>query len=94
MKEIIASVAEVKARLSEYISKSKYNRDRIIITKRNKPVAALVSIDDYNSIQKVKEQAGLANAIGKWKGFNEISKSISDINELRQEKDDLRDVSI
>ncbi len=94
MKEIIVSIAEVKARLSEYISKSKYNHDRIIITKRNKPIAALVNIEDYHSIQKVKEQTGLAKVIGKWKNFDEISKSLSDIKKLRQDKDDLRDVSL
>lgn len=40
------SVAETKAHLSEYIARSAYGGERVIITRRDRPVAALVSLDD------------------------------------------------
>ncbi len=47
---IITGTAEVKARLSELLGRVRHGRERVIITRRGKPVAALVSIDDLRRI--------------------------------------------
>lgn len=63
------SVAAAKSRLSELIAKSSYAHERFIITRRNKPVAALVSLEDLKLIEQKEERQGLASIVGKWKGF-------------------------
>jgi prevent-host-death family protein len=76
MAEKEAPVAEVKARLSEYVSLSSSQGTRIIITRRGKPVAALVSLVDLQTLSQAEQRKGLAELIGKWEGFEEITESI------------------
>ncbi len=73
------SVTEMKCHLSEYIAKSNYEKERFIITKRNKPVAALINIDDLQLIEQKEERDGLGPIAGKWKNFDEIEKNLQDI---------------
>lgn len=87
------SVAEMKSHLSEYIAKSMYNQDVFIITKRNKPVAALVNLDDLRFIEQKKERKGLASIIGKWKKFEEVDDAIKDLSSLREKSGIGREVS-
>ncbi len=87
-------LAKMKSHLSEYIAKSTYKRERFIITKRNKQVAALVNIDDLQLIEQKEERLGLASLIGKWKHFDELEKSLVDIPKLRKKGGTGRDVSL
>lgn len=66
------SVAETKANLAAILSKCADNNARFLITRRNKPIAALVSVDDLEIIEQHQERLGLASVVGKWKGFEEI----------------------
>lgn len=88
------SVSEMKSHLSEYISKSTYRNERFIITRRNKPVAALVNIDDLQLIEQKEERLGLAALLGKWKNFDEIERTLKDIPKLRKKGGADRDVSL
>ena len=45
-KNKVLSVAEAKSHFSEYISRVAYAGQRYVITKRGKPLAAIVSIED------------------------------------------------
>ena len=87
------AIGEIKSHLSEYIARSSYNHDRFIITKRNKPVAALVNIDDLQVIEQCSERAGLAAVIGKWENFNEVEDAIGSIRELRKKEGLPREIS-
>jgi prevent-host-death family protein len=86
------SVAEAKSRFSEYISKVAYANEQVVITKRGKPIAALVSIKDMKKIKFKEESRGLYEIIGKWKRFNEIKDDIDKAFSKRS-KDRGRDVS-
>lgn len=88
------SVAAAKSRFSELIAKSGYTRERFIITKRNKPVAALVSLEDLQIIEQHEERQGLASIVGKWKGFEEVGKQIDDLSGLRKDTGTRKDVSL
>ena len=68
----ILSVAEAKSRFSEYISKVAYAGQRYVITKRGKPLVALVSVEDLKSIQSGKDKEKISEMIGKWEYFDEI----------------------
>jgi prevent-host-death family protein len=77
------SVAKAKSRLSELIAKSSYGHERFVITRRSKPVAALVSLEDLTIIEQHEERQGLAEVAGKWEGFEEVADGLKDLGELR-----------
>ena len=45
------STADIKARLSEMIGKVVYSHERLIVLRRGKPVAALVSLQDLRRLE-------------------------------------------
>ncbi len=88
------SVANAKSHLSELIAKSSYAHERFVITRRNKPVAALVSLEDLQIIEQHEERQGLASVVAKWKGFEEVAENLEDLQQLRQEGGSGRNVSL
>ena len=87
------SVAKAKSHLSELIAKSLHTHERFIITRWNKPVAALVNIEDLQIIEQHEERRGLATISGKWQGFEEVDEQLKDIRELRKSGGRGRNVS-
>jgi len=88
----VVSVAEVKSHFSEYVSKVAYTGEKFLITKRGKPLVALVSIEDLKNIKADEEEKGLSEIIGKWENFEEIEDNINKVYSSRKE-DRGRDVS-
>ncbi|MEZ5538253.1 MAG: type II toxin-antitoxin system Phd/YefM family antitoxin [Thiolinea sp.] len=88
------SVAETKAHISELIAKSQHSHERFIITRRNKPVAALVSIEDLKLLEQQQEKQGLAAIAGKWADFEEVITGMGDLSTLRSSGGGGRDVSL
>lgn len=89
------SVAEAKAHLSELIVKSAHGHERFIITRRDKPVAALVSLDDLKIIEQHQERQGLATVVSAWPGFEEeVATALDDLSDLRHRGGTGRDVSL
>ena len=88
------SVAAAKSHLSELIAKSAYSKEKFIITRRNKPIAALVSIEDLRVIEQAEQRKGLASLAGKWKGFDEVAKHLDNLESLRNKGGSGRDVPI
>jgi prevent-host-death family protein len=88
------SVANAKSHLSELIAKSSFGHERFIITRRNKPIAALVSLEDLQIIEQHEERQGLINVAGKWAGFEEVSSSLEDLRSLRKSGGSGRNVSL
>ena len=88
------SVAKAKSHISELIAKSQFSHERFIITKRDKPVAALVSLDDLKVLEQYEEKQGLAAIAGKWQGFDEVAEAMGEIETLRQSGGKGRDVSL
>ncbi|MDM8522201.1 type II toxin-antitoxin system prevent-host-death family antitoxin [Desulfococcaceae bacterium HSG8] len=71
------SEAEIIGRLSEYILKTGANQ-RVVITKNNDPIAALVNIEDFHRIEQKEHKEGLASVMGRWDGFDEIGEILGD----------------
>ena len=88
------SVANAKSHISELIAKSQYSHERFVITKRDKPVAVLVSLDDLKILEQYEEKQGLADIAGKWEGFDEVLDAMGDIEILRRNGGKGRDVSL
>ncbi|MFW5640125.1 MAG: type II toxin-antitoxin system Phd/YefM family antitoxin [Thermodesulfobacteriota bacterium] len=93
METIEASVVEAKKRFSEFLNRSAFSECRVVITKRNRPVAALVGMSDLHFLQQNKKPKGLLEAVGKWDGFEEIAEEIEDAVRTRHEEKAGRDVS-
>jgi len=86
------SVAEVKSRFSEYVAKVAYTHQRLIITKRNKPIAALVDLNTLQRVENKNERRGLASIIGKWRDSEDLAENIENVIKTRK-KEKIREVS-
>ena len=73
----VVSVAEAKSNFSEYVAKVAYAGEKYVITKRGKPLVALISIEDLKNIRDIQESDKISDIIGKWKNFEEIEKDIN-----------------
>lgn len=93
MVEREAPVAELKARLSEYVSLSASRGERIVITRRGKPVAALVGLEDLQTLSQAEKRKGLSELIDRWEDFEDIAGSIDRIYRSRRDNGQ-RDVSV
>lgn len=51
------SIGQVKRDISELINRVTYGRERIILTSRGKPKAALVSMEDYDRLLQSESRA-------------------------------------
>ena len=94
------SIAEAKSSFSEYISRVAYAGESILITKRGKPIAGLVSYKELDKLKKIKKSDGLKSLIGRRKeaeGFadviDEIYKDREKDIEKERNRDRKRDVS-
>jgi len=50
---IEASIGQVKRDISELVNRVAYGGERVVLTSRGRPKAALVSIGDYDLLQKL-----------------------------------------
>lgn len=48
------ATAEAKARLSELVNRVAYGDERVVIVRRGKPVAALVSVEDLHRLESIE----------------------------------------
>ncbi|MGD0072968.1 MAG: type II toxin-antitoxin system prevent-host-death family antitoxin [Candidatus Binataceae bacterium] len=53
------STAEVRERLAEVINHVAYAKDRVILTRRKKPLAAVVPLEDVALLEAIEEKADL-----------------------------------
>ncbi|MDA8163395.1 MAG: type II toxin-antitoxin system Phd/YefM family antitoxin [Desulfobacteraceae bacterium] len=49
------NVANAKAKFSEIITRAEHQKERVIIEKRNKPVAVLIGYDDYKKLEALED---------------------------------------
>lgn len=57
------STIEAKEEFSELINRVAHNNERIVLTRRDKNVAALISWDDFLLLQKIQSQTDLEEAV-------------------------------
>ncbi len=79
MSDIRVSVHELKARLSEYLGRSLHGGERIIIERRNRPIAMIVPMEYAESGKK-----GLASV--DWSEFAGLADHVDEIYQSRQDE--------
>jgi len=65
MEQIQVSIGQVKRDISELVNRVAYGGERIVLTSRGKPKAAIVSIEDYERL----EQERLAARLARWEAW-------------------------
>jgi prevent-host-death family protein len=58
MNETHISIGQVKRDISELVNRVAYGGERIVLTSRGKPKAALVSMADYQRLQEQRMEGG------------------------------------
>jgi prevent-host-death family protein len=49
------SVANAKTKFSEIVSGAEHQKERVVIEKRNKPVAVVIGYDDYKMLEALED---------------------------------------
>ena len=83
------STAEAKAKLSELIGAVAYGRHKVVIERRGRPVAALVSLEDAERIataDTARRPGGALALLGAWADLEdaEIDEMVDDIYAARE----------
>jgi prevent-host-death family protein len=85
----IVTIAEFKRRFSKFVAEVHYRRQRIVIARRDTPVAALVSLDDLEKLSAhhplgEEPGRGLLAAVGAWADYEGLAQLIEDIYAARE----------
>ena len=56
------STKEARGQLSDVISRAAFAKERIILTRHGKPVAAVVPIEDYELLEQIEDRIDLEDA--------------------------------
>jgi prevent-host-death family protein len=99
----VMNVVEARKRFSELVARAAFASTRIIIERRGKPMAALISIDDLRRLEEYERQADTARerglaALARARALREsilaerggeyLPESAGLIDEMREERDD------
>jgi prevent-host-death family protein len=59
MAQTHVSIGQVKRDISELVNRVAYGGERIVLTSRGRPKAAIVSIEDYKRLEEARAKASL-----------------------------------
>ncbi len=60
--ETILPISEIKQHLAEVANQVAYGKDRVVVTRRGKPLMAFVSIEDMELLERVENKMDLIDA--------------------------------
>ena len=67
------SISEMKDTLSEVLNRASYGKERIIVTSRGKPKAAVISIDDLELLEELEDAMAAHEALAEYERGETIS---------------------
>jgi prevent-host-death family protein len=77
---------EFKARLSEFLGRVAFGRERLIVLRRGKPIAAVVSMDDLRRLEALEhddvnapKEHPLMQAYGLWADRDDLDRIMEEI---------------
>lgn len=78
-------VGEAKKRFSEIMSRVVYGGERFIVSRRGRPMVALVSADDLEMLEgQAEAPRGLLAAVGAVEDFEELDAIVKEIYRQRE----------
>ena len=57
------TTVELRKHLAEVVNAAKYRKERLVLTRHNKPVAALVPFEDYQLLEALEDKEDLKAAL-------------------------------
>ena len=72
--EKLVSIGQVKRDISELVNRVAYGDERVILTSRGKPKAAIVSLEDYEKLRKDETKRRV-------EAWNQLKGEINDLQE-------------
>ena len=96
MREESVSIGQVKRDISELVNRVAYRQDRILLTSRGKPKAALISLEDYERLKQQDHETRMAEWREWLRRADELNRSIHErrggeyinLEELERENDE------
>jgi len=67
------SVSQLKDRLSEYLNRVAFGRERIIVASRGKPKAAVISLSDLELLEELEDAQAAREALAEYEQGETIS---------------------
>jgi prevent-host-death family protein len=77
MTETQVSIGRVKRDLSELVNRVAYGGERIVLTSRGKPKAALVSIKDYERLERERAHQAREARLARWEAWLRDAEKLS-----------------
>ncbi|HLH72824.1 MAG TPA: type II toxin-antitoxin system prevent-host-death family antitoxin [Chloroflexota bacterium] len=56
------TTSELRDQLAEVVNRAAYGKERVILTRRGKPLAAIIPIEDIRLLEELENQRDLAEA--------------------------------
>ncbi len=82
------SVSQLKNSLSEYLNRAAYGGERIVVTSRSKPKAAVVSVQDLERLEELEDAQAAREAVAEYRHEETLSLDQL-VAEFAQAPDDL-----
>ncbi len=60
------SISQLKDRLSEYLNRVAYGRERLVVASRGKPKAAVISLADLERLEQLEEAQAVREALAEY----------------------------
>lgn len=79
------SAADAKNQFSEVVSRAAFGKERILLTRRGKPVAALVPIEDWERLEQMEDEADLEEARKALRNFKRSGRKGTPLDDVARE---------
>ena len=67
------SISQLKDRLSEYLNRVAFGRERIIVASRGRPKAAVISLSDLELLEELEDAQAAREALAEYQQGDTIS---------------------
>lgn len=57
------SIVDLRKRLTDVVNTAFYKKERVILTRHNKPVVAIVPLEDYELLEALEDRLDLEDAL-------------------------------
>lgn len=78
---IKVTTADARKNLADIVNSVAYGKDTVVLTRRGKELAALISIEDLKLLQQLEDQQDIKDA---WKAKEELGETIK-FSDLKKE---------
>jgi len=69
----IVGIGELRNALSNYLNRAAFGHERIIVTSRGKPKAAVISIEDLRLLQDLEDAQAAREAVEAYRGGEAVA---------------------